>query len=531
MNSQKIPQIILTLVFITTSHFVNLPQVVAADNPVPPAADSAVVFSAQASAGAVSSNDNNFKLSFGTGSFASSTEVSVIRVEEPASLPWQINKLSKVYQFEISNKAAYNKTKPLAISLKYEKQSDKFKQLFFYDKNYDSWRPLPSKDSVKTKSIQASVFLPFARVAVFEFSQIPTTGKASWYAHKNGLFSASPDFPIGSKLRVYNAANEKKFVDVIVNDYGPDRTRHPDRVVDLEKTAFKKLASLGEGTIKIRVEPLSIPAVAGKYLGLPATGAAAELKLSSKAAVILNARTGKVIWTKQATSSLPIASLTKMVAAKVFLDTKSDLKATVAYSLADEGFNYRYAKKGEISRLNAEDGETLTAEDLLYSSLVGSANNTVESLVRASGLGRDDFINRMNAMAKNFGATSTIFVEPTGLSPQNVSSAMDYAIISRKVLENPLIAKITKTKSYKFTAINNKKVHTIKNTNKLVIDNRVKVTVSKTGYLDEAGYCLMTGAKNAKNDEVIVVTLGAPSRVNSFVETEELINFGLSKIQ
>ena len=83
----------------------------------------------------------------------------------------------------------------------------------------------------------------------------------------------------------------------------------------------------------------------------------------------------------------------------------------------------------------------MTVEDLLYSTLVGSANNTAESLVRASGLSRAEFVARMNSMAKELGAYNTRFVEPSGLSPDNVSSAYDYAIISREIFKNSLIEK------------------------------------------------------------------------------------------
>ena len=77
-------------------------------------------------------------------------------------------------------------------------------------------------------------------------------GHASWYNHKKGLFAASTKYPKGTKLRVTNSANGK-FVDVIVNDYGPSKKKHPKRIIDLEKAAYKKIADLKSGIIPVTI--------------------------------------------------------------------------------------------------------------------------------------------------------------------------------------------------------------------------------------------------------------------------------------
>jgi rare lipoprotein A (peptidoglycan hydrolase) len=81
------------------------------------------------------------------------------------------------------------------------------------------------------------------------------TGVASWYYHQNGLFAASTKFKKGSVVRVINQANDK-YVDVVINDYGPSVKKHPDRIIDLDKVAFKKIAHLKTGIISIIVCPL-----------------------------------------------------------------------------------------------------------------------------------------------------------------------------------------------------------------------------------------------------------------------------------
>ena len=107
----------------------------------------------------------------------------------------------------------------------------------------------------------------------------------------------------------------------------------------------------------------------------------------------------------------------------------------VYYSKKDEEYNYQYVSKWESARLKVSDNEKMTVENLIYAALVGSANNAVESLVRLSGLTRNEFIAKMNESVKNWDAVNTSFIEPTGLSPKNVSSAMDYAIIIKEAMK------------------------------------------------------------------------------------------------
>lgn len=470
------------------------------------------------------------KLSLVPGILAEDTPVEVVALNEPMPQPWKVDRISPVYQFEFKNKAAYDNHKPFYIQLDYDVLGDRFKQVFYFDKNFDSWRPLPTVDYPAEGFVRSLIHLPFARIAVFSYPDVMGSGQASWYAYKPGNFAASPDFPKDSRLRVKNLENGK-FVDIVVNDYGPDRYLHPDRVIDLEKNAFAAIASLGEGTVKVAIEPLYIaPDNSGRILGVASDGVTEEPKIALKAAVIINEASGSVLWQKNPTSTLPLASLTKLVAVKTFLDTKPSLNQVVAYSEQDAQYNYQYCKPWESAKLNIADGETLTIEDLIYVSLVGSANNTIESLVRVSGLSRANFIEKMNETVRSYGAEATTFYEPTGLDPQNVSSPLDYAIITKEVLKHPLIEKASTMAQYKFATVSHGVSHTIRNTNSIIRTNKYTVNGSKTGYLDEAGYCLMTRVKAGVDSNIIVVTFGADTRTQSFNETEDLIRYGLNKI-
>jgi D-alanyl-D-alanine carboxypeptidase len=478
----------------------------------------------------VSAFAETIKLSLTPGILSQSTGVDAVELNEAIDDPWQLERISKVYQFEFRNKAAYDNKKPFYIQLSYDKTSDYYKQVYYYDKNYSSWRPLPTVDYPDKSFARSLIHLPFARLAVFANPEALVQGRASWYKYKGGLFAASPDFPKGSKLRVFNTANNK-FVDVIINDFGPERKLHPDRVIDLDYVAFKKIASTGAGIINIRVQPISIVPENNKILDIAESGAKAELLITAKSAIAMDEQTGETLWQKNATSTLPLASLTKLVAIKVFLDTRPTLNSQVAYSLKDEEYNYEYVNKWESARLKLQDGDTLTIEDLLYAALVGSANNAVETLVRVSGLERDEFILKMNQEVALWGATATHFIEPTGLSPENVSSALDYAIITKEVYTHPIIQKASVMHQYKFATVNTKKAHTITNTDKLLGVSSLDITGSKTGYLDEAQYCLMARAKNKSGRQIIAVTMGVDSRQNSFDQTEQLLKYALKMIK
>ncbi len=475
----------------------------------------------------VSAFNNSLKLSLVPEILSQATGVKIIELNEKMEMPWQLNKISQIYQFEFINKQAYDNHKPFYIQFAYSQKSNNYKQVFFYDKNYQAWRPLPTKDFPDKMFVRSLIHLPFARIAVFDYPNILTVGRASWYGYKGGNFAASPDFPKGSRLRVFNRENNK-FIDVEINDFGPDRSVHPDRVIDLDKVAFAKLTTLGSGIVEVKIEPLYIVPENNKILGIAEAGTGNEPIITTKSAIVMNEQTGEILWQKNSTSTLPLASLTKLVAIKVFLDTRPSLNKIVEYKTCDEEYNYAFLDyKWELVRLRVKDGETMTIEDLIYASLVGSTNNTVETLVRVSGWSRDQFIVKMNEKVQEWGASSTYFVEPTGLSPENVSSSLDYAIITKEALAHPIIEKASKKSEYEFYTQNTNKFHSLKNTNKLISASQYNITGSKTGYLNEAGYCLMIRAKTADKTNIIVVTLGADNRDISFSETEELLKYGL----
>lgn len=446
---------------------------------------------------------------------------SVNESSASSSWPWYLKKLGPIYDFSLSTSSSpiiNSSSSPLYLEMSYPRNNS-YKKIYFLDG--DVWRPLNTIDYPSENKVRAQFNYLSGRVGVFARPQILTSGTASWYKYKGGNFAASPDFKKGSIIRVYNNKNNK-FVDVTINDYGPDRLKHPDRVLDLDKEAFKKIADTKDGLISIRIEPLNFSLYEDDFIK-PSTGS--EPQISSLAAAIIKESDGQLLWGKNQDQVLPLASLTKIAAMKIFLDTKPDLKKIVAYKKQDEQMNYKYCRPGEAALLKLKDGETASINDFLYSALLGSANNAVETLVRVSGLKREDFIKKMNDWVKKIGATNTVFVEPTGLAPQNVSSPLDYAIITKEAFKNELLQKISTTWKYQFSTRNTKKKHSLTNTNRLLDLSKYKFLGAKTGYLDEAGYCLMTRVSTPKGN-LIVVNFKATTSKSSFSDNEQLINFG-----
>ncbi len=481
----------------------------------------------------VSTADNYLKLSLTPGILSDQTRVLMEEIDDSeVSLPWNLEKKSAVIQFEFLNKKSYDDNRPFYIQMSYDEMDDNYKQVFFYDKNYNAWRPLPTQDFPKEKFVRSLIHLPYARLAVFSYSDIMTVGKASWYKYKGGNFAASPDFPAGSLIRVHNLDNNK-YVDVIINDYGPDRSLHPDRVIDLDAVAFSKIANKSDGIINVAIEPIKI--ADSDLKNTISSGFAYSIpQITSKSVIIIDEASGNIIYEKNADVVKPIASLTKIFSVYNFLNINQNqnrLDEIVAYSEQDEKYNLNYGAKWELALINLADGDLLSVKDLIYSAMVRSANNAVETLARVSGLNRPDFIAKVNSWAKENGANSFNIKEPTGLDKDNVSSARDLAKLADIVFKNSVINRSTVTKNYSFRTRNDNSFKLRYNSSDLVLNNNYrhfKITGSKTGYLDESGYCLITEAE-VNGKKFMVVILDAESRTKSFNETVDLLNYAFYK--
>ena len=227
-------------------------------------------------------------------------------------------------------------------------------------------------------------------------------------------------------------------------------------------------------------------------------------------AILIDPSTGEVLFAKNSDRSVPIASLTKLMTALVFLEQKPALDTEVEVTPVE-------LKGGGHTQLRR--GERVALGDLLHMSLMSSDNVATRVLARESGLSHDEFLARMNRKAVELGLTSSRFVEFTGLDERNVSSASDIARLLHAAANDPLIQEITTTRQYQFAT--GRRVHAVYNTNRLLY-GRYEVMGGKTGFILEAGYCFATWIRTQGRD-LIAVVLGAPTNATRFADTVRLL--------
>jgi len=243
-------------------------------------------------------------------------------------------------------------------------------------------------------------------------------------------------------------------------------------------------------------------------------------RLHAKAAYVVDATNNRVLFQKNPERSFPIASLTKLMTALVFFQTKPEFDRYVMISQDD---------KWHSSRSHLRPGEEISIRDLIHAALMSSDNVATKALVRTCGVPYPEFIGRMNAMADSLGLQGAHFVEPTGLDERNVATASDCAKLLQVASENPIVSAVMQKASYDFTS--NRRRHELVNTNRL-LRSKWRVTAGKTGFIQEAGYCLATNVETSSGTEITAVLLGAPSNTLRFAEVRRLLDwsyrFGLA---
>lgn len=163
--------------------------------------------------------------------------------------------VSPLFEFDIFDKYGYNNEQPFLIDLGFSGDKSSFYNLMVWEEGMDQWMPINHAVDQENNRIRASYYSPTGkfRLAAIVNESIMSYGKASWYKYKKCDCAASPDFPKGTELKVTNLDNNKSVV-VTVNDFGPERDIHPDRAIDLDRLAFKKLAPLWMGIIDVKVQ-------------------------------------------------------------------------------------------------------------------------------------------------------------------------------------------------------------------------------------------------------------------------------------
>ena len=228
--------------------------------------------------------------------------------------------------------------------------------------------------------------------------------------------------------------------------------------------------------------------------------------LRSASVLVQDADSGEVVYMKNSEAIVPIASITKLMTAIVTLERNLDLQQRVVISSEDVD-----SIKGTRSRLRT--GASLTRDELLMLALMASENRAAAALGRTYPGGVEAFVVAMNEKAAQLGMTDSRFVDPTGLSAGNVSSARDLAKLVRAAHGYALIREYS-TRSDATVQVLRRKV-AFHNTNGLVRSHQWEIGLSKTGYISEAGRCLVMRVRMASKDLIVVLldSWGKQSRI------------------
>ncbi|NCN99563.1 D-alanyl-D-alanine carboxypeptidase [Candidatus Falkowbacteria bacterium] len=246
-------------------------------------------------------------------------------------------------------------------------------------------------------------------------------------------------------------------------------------------------------------------------------GVSAEMVTAGKAAVLVNG-SHYFLFSKNADEIQPIASITKLMTALVFLEN-------------NPGWDKEYKIKAEDhvsgGRLNLFLGEEVTVKDLFYTSLVASDNGATVALAHATGLSEEEFVSKMNLKAKHLGLVKTSFSDPSGLSDADVSTAREVAWLASAALERPEIREATSRAEYRFQTLNGADKF-IESTDYLLFSEEsgpLKILGGKTGYTDKAGYSFVGLWQNQDGKEFISVVLNSQGRNDRFLDSRQLANW------
>ena len=224
----------------------------------------------------------------------------------------------------------------------------------------------------------------------------------------------------------------------------------------------------------------------------------AKLQIKSGSALVMDINTGKTLYQKNPAQVRPIASLTKLMTALVVLDARQNLNQTLTIDQNDrDNIKHTYSR--------VRFGTKVSRRDALHLALMSSENRMASALARHYPGGRSAFIRAMNNKARQLGMRNSRFYDSTGLSTRNVSTARDLAKLITAAYRQPLIRQFTQDTNKEMRFSTPAYSLMFNNTNPLVKNPDWDVRLSKTGYTDEAGRCLLMRAKPDQQELAIVL--------------------------
>jgi D-alanyl-D-alanine endopeptidase (penicillin-binding protein 7) len=248
----------------------------------------------------------------------------------------------------------------------------------------------------------------------------------------------------------------------------------------------------------------------GQLAGLHST--ADDLDLKSSVAYVIDQDTNEVLVSKNDQAVLPIASITKLMTGVVINEAKLSMDESITITQDDVD-----TEKGSSSRLKV--GTTLTRGELLHLSLMASENRAAHALGRTYPGGLQAFVDLMNAKAASLGMRDTRYIEPTGLSSKNQSSAKDLATLVSLAYQDPILRELSTSPSHQVEV--GKHTLNYKTTNRLIKNPNWDIGLQKTGYISEAGQCLVMQAKIAGR-KLILVFLDSAGKLSRIADAERV---------
>lgn len=237
-----------------------------------------------------------------------------------------------------------------------------------------------------------------------------------------------------------------------------------------------------------------------------------NLVLRSASALVKDQQTGELLVQKQAEAVLPIASITKLMTAMIVLDAQINLEESITIESTDVDTLY-YSP----SRLSV--GTRLSREDALLLTLMASENRAAHALGRTYPGGLEAFVIAMNAKARSLGLSNTRFEDTAGLSSGNISSAQDLALMVDAAYQYSLVREFTTREEA--TIQSGRRILEFHNTNRLIQNPRWQIGLSKTGFTNEAGRCLVMQASVAQRS-LLIVLLDAQGKLTRFADANRI---------
>ncbi len=241
--------------------------------------------------------------------------------------------------------------------------------------------------------------------------------------------------------------------------------------------------------------------------------------VSSKGAIVVDAKTGNVIFEKNADVARPIASISKVMTAIVVMESNLNMKDLLTIDTLD----FKTPKKSGSDRLRV--GDQLNRGDMLLMMMMKSENPAAKALARTDPQGYDAFIAKMNKKARELGMTQTRFYDPSGLDKRNVASPRDLAILTQYASRHPVVSQFSTMPNRNFGVYNvNSGFRSVpaRSTNYMVRDGLFNLVLSKTGYIREAGNCVVLQT-NINNKPSVVVLLGANDSKTRWRDAENIL--------